>query len=184
MKSMTITIDAGAVRVGYDLLDDAGPEEIQAALDTLLGVARSARFRALVGALQQFPVAHVSVAAPAAVVGAASNGHSSPFDIAPPPAPGDFEATPSPALPPNVFKFTKLEVRSDQTLRVIPEDSPWSQFGIKLPDSLRVEYFRRCGLAAPAVGVHSHRAVLMAVGEFSKDGKTYPKLESFYGDQG
>lgn len=175
MKSMTITIDAGAVRVGYDLLDDAGPEEIQAALDTLLGVARSARFRALVGALQQFPVS-----VPAAVA-AAPNGPS-PFDIAPPPALGDFESASSPALPPNVYRFTKLEVRSDQSLRVIPEDSPWSQFGIKLPDSLRSEYFRRCGLAAPAVGVHSHRVVLLAVGEFSKDGKTYPKLESFYGD--
>lgn len=178
MKSMTITIDAGAVRVGYDLLDDAGPEEIQAALDTLLGVARSARFRALVGALQQFPAAP-AVSAPA-VVGAASNGHSSPFDVAPPPTLGDSEAAPSPALPPNVYRFTKLEVRADQSLRVIPEDSSWSQFGIKLPDSLRAEYFRRCGLAAPAVGVHSHRVVLLAVGEFSKDGKTYPKLEAFY----
>lgn len=181
MKSMTITIDAGAVRVGYDLLDDAGPEEIQAALDTLLGVARSARFRALVGALQQFPAA--PAAASAAVVGAASNVHFSPFDIAPPPASGDFETSASPALPPNVYRFAKLEVRADQSLRAIPDDSLWSQFGVKLPDAMRREYFRRCGFqVVPDVGVHAHSPVLMVVGEFSKDGKTYPKLESFYGD--
>ncbi len=205
MRSMTITVDAGGLRVGYDLLDDAGPEEIQDALETLLNVARSSRFRALAAAMRQFqpspsatvptpaPVASVpAVAAPVGVlVGGNGNGHSDHFEAFDVGGVPDFDggavgALPTPSDPAGVFEFRSVEKKShtetgEITWRAMPTAGDHVKFGIKLPDSLRAEYFKRAGLAGDLpVGVHSHRSVFLKVGDFQKDGKTYPKLESFY----
>lgn len=49
--SLTVRADCLGVSLAYDLLDDCGPEEVQAALAVLLDAVRSDRWRALVGAV-------------------------------------------------------------------------------------------------------------------------------------
>lgn len=166
---MTITCEPGSVRIGYDLLDDAGPEEIQAALDALLGVCRSARYRALVALMQQFTPSPVS-------------GPS--FDVAPAPSP---EAETSVEVPAtdgegDVIEFVALDkvTRTDTgviELRAVPASGKWTQYGVRLPDAMLGDYLRRAGLAGDVgMGRHAHKSLNIRVGVTDKG---YPRLLAF-----
>lgn len=185
MQSMTISVETAGVRVAIDLLEGAGPEEIQEGLDLMLQTVRSQRYRALVGVSRQLAPAPVSLPVP--VMSTVGNGYFPAFDVAPPPDPSEIDSSPSdaPMLPPGVLEFRAVEKKAhsesgEVTLRAMPVGSTFSQYGIKLPDALKTEYMRRAGLSELKIGANPHRVVLIRVGEFQKEGKTYPKLESFY----
>lgn len=139
--SMTITVDVGAVRVGYDLLDDAGAAEIQAALDLMLSLIRSSRFRALVSASLQFTL-------------------DNPFDVGGSPSlPGLPDNSASNVLPESspasesadVYDFISLR-RSDRgEIRAVSSSGKYSKYGMSLGGALQGEYLRRAGLSVESV---------------------------------
>lgn len=156
--SMTITVDVGAVRVGYDLLDDAGAVEIQAALDLMLAVIRSARFRVLVAASLQYK-------------------QDNPFDVGglpePPSVPAAAAASPvpsaaSPVLGDSVYEFVALRMSDRGELRGVSSGGKYAKYGMSL-GSLQGEYIKRAGLDVSAVsGLMAgsqlpHRAIRMRV---------------------
>ena len=133
--SMTITVDVGVIRIAYDLLDDAGAADIQSALDVMLDVVRSERFRALVSA---------SASASSSTSTSASTLASS----------STFSAD-SPAVSGDVYEFVALR-RSDRgELRAMSSSGKYSKYGMALGD-LRDEYLKRAGLSLSAANALAH----------------------------
>jgi hypothetical protein len=137
---MTITVDLGVVRVAYDLLEDAGAEEIQAAVDLMLAMIRSTRFRVPTAAALQFTkdnpfdVGGVPADAAAAVP-------------SPSAAAGEFPAR-SPLF--TTYEFTSIRISDRGEPRALSVTGKYARFGLSLATILD-EYLKRAELSADVV---------------------------------
>ena len=137
--SMTITVDVGTVRIAYDLLDDAGVTDIEVALDTMLDVVRSERFRALVSAS-----ASASASASSSTSTSASTLASASI----------FSAD-SPAVSGDVYEFVALRKSDRGELRAVSSSGKYARYGMSLGD-LKDEYLKRAGLSLSAANALAH----------------------------
>lgn len=155
--SMTITVDVGTVRVGYDLLEDAGAQEIQAALDLMLAMVRSARFRALVAASMQLKqplerAFELEKAPSPSSLPPIPDDAPSPSQAPSEPSPSEFPRSPkSPVLGDSTGVYEVVAVRRSERgeLRAVSLSGKYSKFGMGIGNMLK-EYCERAGLN-PAV---------------------------------